>query len=1056
MGKLLASRVALSLVCTLFLAVSFAQLRKISGTVKDDKGVPLMGATVAVKNTRIATATDVNGIFSLQLPQNANTLVISFVGMSSQDVIVGSTNVLDVSMVPASSSLTNVVVVGYGTRRRSEITSAISSISEKDIKNLPIPGADQMLQGKVPGVTVTSNSGQPGGGVSVLIRGITTINSNQPLYVIDGVPIHASTNSGGMDYLGGVNGQTQESPLATLNPSDIVSIDILKDAAAQAIYGAEGGNGVILITTKRGKSGEGKLEYDVYYGIQTIQKKLPIMNLRQYAEYFNSVLNDPNSGVTDTIEEFKNPALLGKGTNWQDAVFQTGNVQNHQLSFSGGQGKNTYYFSGNYYDQKGILINTGFSRYSLRLSVDQQVKNWLKAGISGNLSRSDQKIAVTDGQQSVIAAMLYNSPATPVKTFNGSYVNTITTGNVPFGNSQNPVALAELRNVQAKQSKAYGDFYAELQFTKDLSLRNQFNYDFQLNNNSAFQPNAVAADGTQILAPSKMRVEKDDNIWYQLQTYLTYNHDFGKSAINAVVGHEASYNRYDYSQVSVTNLTLNIQSLGAGSPDPSSPANGGIYEGSSESYFARLNYTYDNKYSVSVTGRRDGSSSFGPDHRIGYFPGASAGWTITNESFAKNTNLLTRTISYLKLRFGAGSVGISSAPGNAYTTNIRLVPNAAGLFGSSSIPGVPANVGYPSLSWESVVTYNGGIDATIFRRVDLTVDIYKKITTKMLLATALPSFAGLDPNPPNLSYQEIEPPFTNAGEMTNTGIDIGITSHNIQTKNFTWNTNLVFSHYKNTLNKEFANDILFGKSQAFAPVTLTETLLGHAVGSFFGFVTDGLYRTNDDLTKGAVPPLPVGVQGAWLGDVRYNDLDGDGKITDADKMVIGNPSPKFTYGFTNTFSYKGFDLSVFLQGVYGDRIYNYSRMETEALYSVYQNQLSTVLDRYTSTNTNGKVPRYNQYSQINLKVSDRFIEDGSYLRIQNISLGYNLPERIIKKAKMSSCRIYVSGQNIYTFTNYSGYDPELGAFNSNVLTMNIDYGHYPNPRSITVGANIVF
>ncbi|MFI5187513.1 MAG: SusC/RagA family TonB-linked outer membrane protein, partial [Chitinophagales bacterium] len=664
MGKSIASKVMLLLISTLSLLISSAQVRKISGTVKDDKGSPLSGATVTAKGTRVAVATDVNGIFSLILPQNSNTLVVSFVGMTRQEVTVGTSNVLEISMVPTSSTLTNVVVVGYGTRRRSEITSAISSISEKDIKNLPVAGADQMLQGKVPGVTVTSNSGQPGGGVSVLIRGITTINSNQPLYVIDGVPIHASTNSGGMDYLGGVNGQTQESPLATLNPSDIVSIDILKDAAAQAIYGAEGGNGVILITTKRGKAGEGKLEYDFYYGVQTIQKKLPIMNLRQYAEYFNSVLNDPNSGVTDTIEELKNPALLGKGTSWQDAVFQQGNVQNHQLSFSGGQGKNTYYFSGNYYDQKGILINTGFSRYSLRMSVDQQVKNWLKAGVSGNLSRSEQRIAVTDGQQSVIAAMLYNSPATPVKTFDGQYVNSITTGNIPFGNTQNPVALAQLRNVRAKQSKAYGDLYAEIQFTKDLSLRNQFNYDFQLNNNSAFQPNAIAADGTQILAPSKMRVEKDDNIWYQLQTYLTYNHAFGKHAINAVVGHEASYNRYDYSQVSVTNLTLNIQSLGAGTPDPSSPANGGIYEGSAESYFARLNYTFDNKYSVSITGRRDGSSSFGPTHRIGYFPGASAGWTITNEDFAKNSGFLTKTINYLKLRFGAGSVGISSAPGN--------------------------------------------------------------------------------------------------------------------------------------------------------------------------------------------------------------------------------------------------------------------------------------------------------------------------------------------------------------------------------------------------------
>ncbi|MEP6465672.1 MAG: TonB-dependent receptor [Parafilimonas sp.] len=1043
-----------SIFLLLLLNHSYAQNRIITGEVTDTSGSPLLGATVTVKNSRAATSTDVNGRFTLHLPPNAKALMVSFVGMQTKEVALTENNIVSVALsASGASSLNDVVVIGYGSIRRSNVTSAISSINEKDIKNIPVAGADQMLQGKVPGVTVTSNSGQPGGGVSVLIRGITTVNNNQPLYIIDGVPVPLSTTSGGNDYLGGINGQTQESPLATLNPSDIVSIDVLKDASAQAIYGAEGANGVIQITTKHGTAGVGKLEYDVYYGQQKIQQKLPIMNLREYATYFNSVLNDSASGVTDTIGEFKDPSLLGPGTDWQDAVFQTGNVQNHQLSFSGGQGKSTYYFSGNYYDQTGILINSGFKRYSLKASLDQQVKSWLKAGININLSSTDQRISVTDGQQSVIAAALYNSPAVPVKTFDGNYASTTTIQNIGFGNSQNPVALAALRNVQAKQSKAYGSVYADVQITKDLSFRNQLNYNFQLNNNSAFQPNVVNPDGTIISSPSKLRVDKANSYYYGLQTYLTYNHVFDKHALNVVVGHEASYNRYDESQVSVTGLTLNIQSLGAGTPDPASPAGGGIYDGSSESYFARINYTYDNKYSLSLSGRRDGSSNFGPDKRIGYFPGASAGWTITNENFAKGSKIL----NYLKLRIGAGSIGTSSAPNNAYSTNIRLANNAVGLFGSSSVPGVVANVGYPALSWESVITYNAGVDANLFKRIDVTVDVYRKVTSKLLLATTLPSFAGLDPNPPNNSYQEIEPPYTNAGQITNTGIDVGITSHNIQTKNFTWNTVVVFSHYKNTLDKLYAPGIiLFGKSQAFAPVTLTESIAGQALGSFYGYVTDGLYKSMDELTKGPNQGLPVGPQGLWLGDVRYKDLDGDGKITPADQTFIGNPNPKFTYGLTNNFSYKGFDLSVFLQGVYGDDIFNYSRTETEAEFSVYTNQLSTVLNRYTSSNPNGVLPRYNQYSQNNLKISNRFIENGSYLRIQTVSLGYNLPANWLTKVKMSTCRIYVSGQNLYTFTKYSGFDPELGAFNGSVLLQNIDYGHYPNPRSLTIGANIVF
>jgi TonB-dependent starch-binding outer membrane protein SusC len=1055
MRNFLSLKLLLILFSTFPFTTVFAQNKTVSGTVTDDSGNILSGATISVKNTTSTTTSNSLGVFTINVPANGKRLVVSYVGMKTQEVFIGNNEVFKINLVQVANTLNDVVVIGYGATKRANITSAISSISEKDIKNLPVAGADQMIQGKIPGVTVTTNSGQPGGGVSVQVRGITTVNGNQPLYVIDGVPILSSnTKSGGFDYLGGVNGQTEQSPLATLNPGDIASIDILKDASAQAIYGAAGGNGVVLITTKHGKAGEGKLQYDVYYGEQKIQKRLPIMNLQQYAKYYNSVRDEGNSGVTDTIGEFKDPSLLGGGTNWQDAVFQKGNVQNHQLSFSGGQGKTTYYFSGNYYDQSGILINTSFNRYALKLSIDQQVKSWLKAGVSANLSKTDQKLAVVDGQQSVISAMLYNSPATPVRSVDGSFVNTIPVAGVPFGNSQNPVALASLRNVHAKQSKAYGNLYADIQFTKDLSLKNQLNYDFQLNNNSAFQPNIVNPDGTIIISPSKMRVDKSDNYYYGLQTYLTYNHTFGKHALNVVVGHEASYNRYDDVQVSVTNLNQNIQSLGAGTPDPASPSQGSIYDGSTESYFARLNYTYDNRYSLTLSGRRDGSSIFGPDKRIGYFPAASAGWTITNEKFAKDW----RAVNFLKLRIAAGSVGVSSAPANAYTTNIRLASNAVGLFGQSTAPGVIANVGYPALSWESVETYNGGVDAVFFnRRIELSVDVYKKVTTNMLIASILPIYAGLDPNPPNTAYQEIEPPYTNAGRMTNTGIDIGLTSHNIQTKNFTWNTIAVFSHYKNLLNKLNApGAILFGKSQAFAPFTLTETLPGQSVGSFYGFVTNGLYRSMDDLNKGPAPSLPVGLTGTWLGDIRYKDLNGDKAITSADQTFIGSPDPKFTYGLTNNFSYMGFDLSIFLTGVYGDKIFNYSRNETEALYSVYQNQLTTVMDRYTTATPNGKLPRYNQYNNNNLKISDRYIEDGSYLRIQNVSLGYNLPASIINRAKIASFRVYVAGQNLHTFTKYKGYDPELGAFNNNVLTRNIDYGHYPNPRSLTIGANVVF
>jgi len=1045
--------------CTLLLCIfSFAaraQTKTVTGTVYDDKGTSLPGATIRTSDSKHATQTDVNGKFSLSVPDGEKTLTISFVGMQNKVIAIGKGSALTISLTSLTGTLNDVVVIGYGSTKRANVNSAISSLSEKDIKDLPVAGVDQMLQGKVPGVSVSANTGQPGGGVSVRVRGITSINGNDPIYVVDGVIVQTSTTSIGQDQLGGVAGQTTQSPLATLNPDDIASIDILKDASAQAIYGAKGANGVVLITTKHGKAGEGKLSYDVFFGQADVAKKLPVMNLRQYATYYNSVVTEQGAALgIDSIGEFANPSILGGGTNWQDAIFQKGGSQNHQLSFSGGQGKTTYYFSGNYFNQTGTVIGSGFDRYAFRASIDHQVKSWLKAGISTNMSTTDQKITLTDGNSSVISLMLFNSPATPVKNPDGTYATTSTIAGVPFGNTSNPVALALLRDVRAKQAKDYGNIYADVIFTKDLDFRTQLDYDYQVNQNTAFQPAINNSLGQVILGPSLIQEVRGINLYVNLQNYLTYSHSFGKHYVNAVVGHEAYTSNYDGTTVTANTLTDNIESVGAGTVVGTS-SGGGKYSSAGESYFARATYTFDNRFSVTGSERRDGASSFGPGKRYGYFTAGSAGWTISNEKFAQNWTF----INFLKLRLGAGEVGNSNTSNNqAYSTNIRLATSAAGLFGSTTVPGVPANVGNPNLQWESVNTYNAGIDATLIkRRIDLSIDVYKKETTKMLLNTVLPSFAGLDPNPPNNSYDEIEPPVTNAGKMTNTGIDIGLTSHNIVSKDFEWKTTLEYSMYKNMLNRlTTPQDALFGKSLDFSPVTLTETTQGHPVGQFIGYETNGLYRTMADLNSGPTPVLPVGLTGTWLGDIRFKDINGDKAITSADQTYIGNPNPKFTYGMTNTFTYKGFDLSVFITGVYGDKIFNYSRMQDENLFDVYENQLSTVLDRYTATNPNGKLPRYNQYNQDNLVVSDRYIESGSYLRIQNLALGYNVPAKWASKAKMSHARVYISAQNLHTFTKYSGYDPELGAYNGSILSMNIDYGHYPNPRTFTVGADIDF
>lgn len=550
-----------------------------------------------------------------------------------------------------------------------------------------------------------------------------------------------------------------------------------------------------------------------------------------------------------------------------------------------------------------------------------------------------------------------------------------------------------------------------------------------------------------------MREDRNTSHFWALRNFLNFNKGFGaKHWVSAVLGHEAQESHYNGHYISAIDLDQNIKSINAGTVVPSG-TNSTTSSWAMESYFGRASYTFDNKYAISGSLRRDGASSFGENRKHGTFTAISGAWTVTSEKFAKNWN----AIDYLKFRVGYGTVGNQNSPvQNAYSTNIRLFPISP--FGKG---GIPANVGNPNLGWESVKTTNAGFDLTLLKKkLEITVDVYNKVTTDMILSTTLPVFAGLDPNPPYNAYKEIEPPVTNAGKMSNKGIDIGITSYNIQRDNFTWKTSVVFSHYKNklvSLNSE--NALLRGVEQDFTGSTsvVNITRAGHAVGTFYGYVTDGLFRSMDELNNGTDWGLAVGPTGLYLGDVRYKDLNGDGKIGSEDVTTIGDPNPTFNYGITNNFTYKNFDVSIFLQGVQGSKIFNWTKKYTESLSNPFLNQSADVLNRYTESNPNASIPRFvNQWHSNNTKNSDRYIEDGSYLRIQNIAIGYNLPERWMKSVKASSARIYLSAQNLYTFTKYSGYDPEIGSFNKSVLSQNVDNGHYPNPRTFTIGANIQF
>lgn len=1028
--------------------------RTITGVVSDQSGSTLPGASVLVKGTKISALTNSTGVFTINVPSGSNVLTVSYIGMTSQDVVIGEQKNLKVALQETSSKLNEVVVVGYGTVRRADVTSSISSVTEKDIKNLPVAGIDQALQGKVAGVSISTNGGQPGGGVSVRVRGVTSVSGgagNEPLYVVDGVPLSTSPSA---NYSAGGAGaaQTSQSPLATINPADIASIDILKDASAQAIYGSRAANGVIIITTKRGRAGESKILYDVFYGQAQIQKKIDMMDLKQFAQYQNQILQEialVNGNEYNPIGEYADPSVLGKGTDWQDALFQNGITQQHQLAFSGASNKTTYYTSANYFSQTGVVTGSGLKRYSARVNLDQQVKDWAKVGITANLIRSNQRVSLTNGSATPISVAVGNSPAAPIY-LNGGFAPSVNVGGYNFGIDSNPLALASLRDVRVIQSKALANLYAEITINKHITLRSQFGVDYTVNQNTFFQPQ-VSNGAASIISRSQINESRGLSLFWNVTNYANYNQSFGKHNVTAQIGQEAWESSSDQLNGNRYDLNLNFPSIGAGSATGETTG-GGIYDSGMSSYFGRAGYSFDNRYSLNLSVRRDGSSTFGPEKRFGYFPAASLGWTVTNEAFAKDL----KTLNYLKIRLGAGAVGGTGGGGaNAFTAGLI---QQTGAFGPGSWP---KNVPNPRLAWMSVKTYNGGVDATILnKKIEISVDLYKKVTTDMLLPSALPYYSGIGTN-----YNDIQSPITNAGKMTNTGIDLAITSYNISNDDFSWKTQLNFSHYKNILNELNAgtSELIFRATDALnVDRVVTRSVIGQPVGQFYGFLVDGIFGSEQEIKNSPYQGIAVTPKGTWIGDIKYKDISGpngvpDGIIDSFDQTFIGNPNPKFTFGFTNNFNYKSFDLSIFLQGSYGAKILNFTKLLTEGSYNSYNNQSANVLNnRFSASNPNGTLPRYNEWHENNRRLSDRFIEDGSYIRLQTVSLGYNLPTKLINKAKIASARIYLSGQNIYTLTNYSGYDPELGSFNNNALFSNVDNGNYPNPRTYTIGANITF
>ncbi|MDL2322487.1 TonB-dependent receptor [Bacteroidales bacterium OttesenSCG-928-A17] len=1057
-----------------------AQQATVKGTVTDGTdGSPLIGVSVSVKGTSFGTVTDVNGQYSISVPAGNDVLNFSYIGYGVQEVKLRSgQTILNVAMQEDSELLEEVVVVGYGTMKKSDLSGASVTVGEDKLKGSIITNIDQALQGRAAGVSSVATSGAPGSSVSIRVRGDATINANaEPLYVIDGIAFQSSSSSGHSLGLGDALGngdRTTVSPMSTLNPGDIVSMEVLKDASATAIYGSRAANGVVLVTTKRGKAGEAKFSYDGMLGVQQQMIRIDMMNLREFAQFSNAVASETN-GV-DNRPEYSDPSLLGKGTNWQDAVFRRAYMHQHQVSAQGGTDKVKYYFSGSFMDQEGTIIGTDFSRYSVRANVDAQMKSWLKVGVNANYSSTSERLGLADSEEGLINYSLLTPPDIPIYDIDGNYASVIREGYT----RPNPIALALNNDILLDRDKLTGSIFADIDLYKGLRLHSEFGYDLSHSYAEVFNPTLNLGNWSR--GKNSLRKQNNTSEYWQVSNYLTYAKDIEKHNFSAMFGQETWESSWEYLSQSVTGLPSNdIKNPQLASDDPKITS--GFGSSSMVSIFGRGTYNYDGRYMGTYTYRRDGSSNFGPKNRWANFHSFAASWRFSQEKFWEP---ISAVISNGKLRAGWGQTGNANIGGYLWGASINTMPTGLGQGYRQS------NIANTAIKWETQEQINIGLDLSFLNnRINLTLDAYDKVSKDMLMQLQLPSYMGTRGN----ASSALAAPYGNYGEISNKGLEISLNTRNL-TGAFEWDTDLQISFNKNELVALDGTDAvrIEGYGQWSDVVSISE--LGKPLYQFYGYVTDGIYQDLDDL-KNSPKPEKYPADGVsfnryntvWVGDVKYKDISGpdgvpDGIIDENDRTIIGNPMPDFTFGFNNTFRYKNFDLTIFLNGSVGNDVMNYSGINLSNMKSTWNNQLRSIVDRailtpidpsktYDGTNgvwnwfediTNVKVSNPNATipraiandPNDNDRISDRYIEDGSYLRIKNITLGYTLPTSITKKWKIDALRVYANFQNVYTFTNYSGYDPEIGLSTSSNYVMGVDNGRYPSPFSWTVGINFSF
>ena len=974
----------------------FAQQITVQGVVKDQTGETVIGASVMEKGTTNGTITGIDGDFSLNMSPNG-TLVVSFVGYKTQEVQVKGQKQLQVVLSEDAEMLDEVVVIGYGTMKKSDLTGAVSSIGNKDIKDSPVSNLGQAIQGKISGVQIV-DAGKPGDNVSIKIRGLGSINNCDPLVVIDGVP----TDLG----------------LSSLNMADVERLDVLKDASATAIYGSRGANGVVMITTKRGTEGKGKLAVSANYSFQNATNVPSLLNAAQYAELSNDMM--VNSGRNPN-PEWANPSELGAGTDWMDELLRTGVMQNYTVSYSGGNEKSHYYVSGGFLDQSGIVKSVNYRRFTFQSNSDAQVLKWLKFSNNITFSADTKKSGSYNIGDALKALPIY-----PVKNEDGSWSGP--DGNSEwYGSTRNPIGPTELNKSQTDGYNFLANLTAELTFTKWLKFKSTFGYDAKF----WFIDNFTPKYNWKPTPTEETSRYKSDNksFTYLWDNYFLFDHTFAeKHRVGLMAGMSAQWNTNDYLNAQKNVFMFdNVHEMDNG--EEMYAIGGNETEWALLSYMARVNYSYEDRYLLTATIRRDGSSRFGKKHRWGTFPSVSVAWRASQEKwFPKNDY-----INDLKVRAGYGVTGSQASVGNySYLASYNTSVYPFGISSGNQTALVSSTLANPYIHWEEVAQTNIGFDASLFNsRVMFSFDAYLKETRDMLVKASIPITSG---------FEDTTTTYTNAGKVRNQGIEMSLHTINL-TGELGWETNLTATYNKNKI-KDLNSDVPYYINQINNSY-VTMLAKDYPINVFYGYVTDGIFQNQSEVNTHAVQP------GAEPGDIRFRDLNNDGVVNDSDRTVIGNPNPSWLFSMNNSLSYKGFELSVFLQGIAGNKIYNANNIDNTGMAAAY-NQTTDVLKRWQGEGTSNSMPRavFGDPNQ-NTRVSDRFVENGSYLRLKNITLSYTFPKQWLQKAQIENARLSLSCENVATITGYSGFDPEVGI-------NGIDQNRYPISRTFSLGLNFNF